>query len=558
MTDVTPTVKQLQGETEYLWDLEDVPAQIFEDDTPDWYDPIPRIQLSEFGSWADVVNWASPLFEVEKPLGSGLQQQIDAWKSKYSNPSDRLVAAIRFVQDDVRYLGIELGPYSHLPNQPETVYERRFGDCKDKALLLVTILRALDIEAYPALVNTEAQEAIDEWQPSPYAFNHAIAQVVLDGQTYWIDATMNLQRGGMSQYYSPGYVRALVIRPGSEALTKIPPPTLSEPTILVSSIYTVDVESPGARLDIVTTYLGQDADEMRFRLTQHSRAEVARLFLNYYASIDPGIEPDGQAEIDDDPTTNRLVISERYRIPSFWQDGKREIIAERIEEELDTPRISRRTMPLAVSFPLNVAQHVEVRLGRDPGIFDSDGTVDDGITHFAYKIKTDGGALVADFALRTLGDHVPPNLVKTHLKALEEIRKNLSIQLDENGASVTAATWVWLAIMLALVVLPLAVGLYRMRGSTAPDPLVESRPHPTPQAVDPGRRPETAVTLAGSELGQHISRLTCSCGSRYAPEGIEANKQSLTFDGKRMVVVGLACSACGEARDLYFVPAPQQ
>jgi hypothetical protein len=262
--------------------------------------------------------------------------------------------------------------------------------------------------------------------------------------------------------------------------------------------------------------------------------------------------------IDDDVATNRLVITERYRIPTFWKDGAREIIAERIEEELDTPRISRRTMPLAVSFPVHVAQHIEVRLGRDPGVFDREGVVDDGITRFSYKVGSDGSALVADFTLRTLSDNVAPNLVKAHLESLDKIRKNLEVELDENGASVAAATWVWLAVLLGLVALPLGIGLFKLRGQTRPDPLAETEPQVTaPPQPEPGLRPETAVPLARTELGNHVANLRCACGSRYAADAIDVESQTITFDGRRMVVVGLACSSCGQARDLYFVPATQ-
>ena len=47
------------------------------------------------------------------------------------------------------------------PSAPDAVYARRWGDCKEKALLMVTMLRALGIEASPALVNTERRDDID-------------------------------------------------------------------------------------------------------------------------------------------------------------------------------------------------------------------------------------------------------------------------------------------------------------------------------------------------------------------------------------------------------------
>jgi transglutaminase-like putative cysteine protease len=563
-TDAVPAVRTLAGETEYVWSLSDVPALVFEDDTPAWFNPVPRIQMSEFGSWEEVVAWALPLYGVEGPLSPALAKQIEAWRS-LEDPERRLVEAVRFVQDEVRYLGIELGPYSHLPTGPSTVFERRFGDCKDKALLLVTVLGALGIEAYPALVNTDARQALEGWQPSPYAFDHVIVMVVLGDRALWIDATINLQRGGLPQFYNPPYARALVIRPGSRELAIIPPATSDAPTIDATTVYCVDPTTGSATLDVVTTYRGSDADEMRFELSRHSRAEVGRSFLNFYSLLDPDIEPEGLPRIDDDPMTNTVVITERYFIPRFWRNGARRIVADRIEEELDTPRISRRTMPLAVSFPVHVAQRIEVRLGRDPGVDEDTSTTSDGVTQFSYKCTVDGSALVLEYTLRTLRDNVPPTQVATHLASLETIRKALEFEIDEQSTEVAVGTWLWLSIMACFVLAPIGIGLITMRKKPAPDPLLEPigagpirRTHEArsvePTRTESGLRPDAAIPLAHADVGRHVSSLACACGRRYSHDAVGGDAQSLTFDGRKMIVVDVSCPSCGSSRDMYFVP----
>ena len=96
------------------------------------------------------------------------------------------------MQDEVRYFGIEMGSSTVKPGDPSTVFSRRFGDCKDKSLLFVTILRALGIEAYPVLVNSTVRRALADWQPSDGAFDHCIAVARCDDQTYWLDPTPEL------------------------------------------------------------------------------------------------------------------------------------------------------------------------------------------------------------------------------------------------------------------------------------------------------------------------------------------------------------------------------
>ena len=199
-----------------------MPAVEPEDAAPSWFDPFPGVQISEFESWSDVVNWALPLYQVKQSPSGTLAQEIDRLKNSSDKPEARLISALRFVQDEIRYMGIELGPNSHQPNQPSTVFERRFGDCKDKSLLLSSILNSIGIEAHPALVNTEAKSSLSAWQPTPIAFDHCIVQAKIAGKTYWIDPTISMQRGQLDQYYAPDYALALVIRDGGHELERIP------------------------------------------------------------------------------------------------------------------------------------------------------------------------------------------------------------------------------------------------------------------------------------------------------------------------------------------------
>ena len=75
------------------------------------------------------------------PLGrAGLGERPAA-----SDERERLLAAMRFVQSEVRYLALALGNGSYVPSPPELVLKRRYGDCKDKTLLALSLLKGLSI-----------------------------------------------------------------------------------------------------------------------------------------------------------------------------------------------------------------------------------------------------------------------------------------------------------------------------------------------------------------------------------------------------------------------------
>src|ERR1041385_2844591 len=98
---------------------------------------------------------------------------------------DRLLASI---ETNVRYAGVEVGDGSIVPRAPKTVLGNKYGDCKDKATLLVALLRAAGIHAHVALVHSGTGfDAIADL-PGVDHFNHAI--VAVDGDPMlWIDPT---------------------------------------------------------------------------------------------------------------------------------------------------------------------------------------------------------------------------------------------------------------------------------------------------------------------------------------------------------------------------------
>jgi transglutaminase-like putative cysteine protease len=553
-TELAPAVRQLGSDTEHVWEQTGVPAITSDDKTPDWFNPLPQIQLSEFASWDDVVRWALPLYKLQGALPPALTKQIAQWRDTLSQADARVIAALRFAQDEVRYTGIEMGPYSHLPNQPPVVFARRFGDCKDKSLLLATMLGALGIEAYPALVNTEAQHTVSEFQPTPFAFDHVIVQAKLDGRTYWLDPTITLQRGGLPEQYNPNYGRALVIRDGNGALEEIPPPTALALATTIKEVYTIADNSASAQLDVITTYHGMDADEIRYGLARQSITEVGRRFLNYYANDHPSIEALSPPRIDDDQAANVLMITERYRISDFLQDQSLTLGAYRINQEMVKPSISKRSTPLGIPFPANINQTIEVNLA-EPLLIDNDAaTVANEWLRFEYRCEVMGKTLRLNYAYQSLADHVPAARVKKYLEAVDQIQNRLgyALSLDHRNAAPKADSTLVGVTLLAVIFGPLIVfGIIKGVKSR------QYKPRQTEfkqrQAVAQGAAPEVAIPLQHeADLSRHLRAFQCACGTPYDPQAALMHKDNIVFDGQRLVIVQLSCDVCRREQDVYF------
>jgi len=86
-------------------------------------------------------------------------------------------------------VGLEFGISAFKPHAAASVYEKLYGDCKDKATLLITMLGLAGIKAHPALLTAETLHPVRSQLPTLEAFNHCIAVAEIDGKEVWLDAT---------------------------------------------------------------------------------------------------------------------------------------------------------------------------------------------------------------------------------------------------------------------------------------------------------------------------------------------------------------------------------
>ena len=249
---------------------------------PSWYDDYPFVTITEYNSWEEVINWGVELFSnYQHELPSAVQSKISEWK-KIANGDKDLFAtlAIRYVQDQIRYLGLESGLNTHKPHSPAEVFKNSYGDCKDKSLLLSMILQSQKIPAYVALLNTTKKETMTETPPSPGEFDHAIVAIQRSSGYIYVDPTINHQRGELINLYIPPYGYALVIRDTEKSLQPVEPDAFNASHIeeKLEVNYT-----DSSRLEVSTLYEGGKADAIRSSLSGASMSEMEENYLQYYA-----------------------------------------------------------------------------------------------------------------------------------------------------------------------------------------------------------------------------------------------------------------------------------
>jgi len=138
---------------------------------------LPYLHVSTIGSVEEFGRWYSQLLEPGLALDENLQKiarQIDA---RNLSPQAKAQAVYESVKRLTKYIGFEFGVHSYQPYSVSTVERRGFGDCKDKAAMLVALLRAVGVQAEFAMIRTRAAGEMAEGAYSVQQFDHAMVFV---------------------------------------------------------------------------------------------------------------------------------------------------------------------------------------------------------------------------------------------------------------------------------------------------------------------------------------------------------------------------------------------
>jgi transglutaminase-like putative cysteine protease/Flp pilus assembly protein TadD len=198
-----------------------------------------------------------------------------------SSPKDKEQAILEFLDKEIRYTGIEFAENTIIPHPTAETLSRKYGDCKDKALLLVALLRAAKVPAYMALLNTGRAAGVLPDLPGMGMFDHAIVYVPGDPDR-WIDPTDKYERVGQLPIDDQGR-SALIVRTGTQALVRTPEDS-SQANVLLEIPEIHLAENGPAR--VVETTQPHGGFESGFRRTYTDRQDkkVQENLANYAKS----------------------------------------------------------------------------------------------------------------------------------------------------------------------------------------------------------------------------------------------------------------------------------
>ncbi len=358
--------------------------------------PVLRYAWGDATTWDAVAQWYRDLLGTTASgttASASVVGQVESLIAGIESPRGRFEALLEHVRQKVRYVAVEVGIGGYRPTPAAETLQRRWGDCKDKSLLLIEMLAAVGIEAYPALILLDQDARIDTGFPTPFVFNHLIVAVSAAG----LDKTSNdpvaedllfvdpTQTQGGPHWLHAGVQDqdALVVLNDGGRLVRTPTmPSAAARVVTVELAVRVD---GSGQADVTIEGTGRLAAAVAIREQQGSRAAVEAELRDVVAAWFPGATIgmlDWQM-VDHDLPRVRLRVGvdlarvvegqgERraLRLPGLplWP-APRDLVADRVDPAVLLPGVFRTSWQIRLPNPACVPDVEPVALESPLGHF---------------------------------------------------------------------------------------------------------------------------------------------------------------------------------------------
>lgn len=270
-----------KGNTVYSWKWNGVPKLEFESSAPAirYYAPHLVVYIKSYmkdGKKENIITGIPDLYNYYYNFTdktdtdqSELKSIVDSLTAGITNEEEKVKHIFYWVQDNIKYVAFEAGLEGFVPRPASTVCSKRYGDCKDMANILTTMLNMADVEAHLTWIGTRDIPYTYEQVPTPLSDNHMICAYKSSNGYKFLDATASYIPFGMPTPFIQGKEALIKIDKQNYDLVKVPE------------------INPEHNLLEETMQLKLDGDKLTGRSTSHYTGYVDMIFTELFKNVKP-------------------------------------------------------------------------------------------------------------------------------------------------------------------------------------------------------------------------------------------------------------------------------
>ncbi len=177
----SPNIIQDGNKKIYLWEYKNIPQITEETSMPPMDEVAFRIMVTTMNSWDEFSSWWRKKIAGKIEPDEAIKKKVAELTATVSTSKKKIEAIFDYVKKEVRYVSIDLGKSGYEPENAKRVFENKYGDCKDKSTLLISMLKVAGIPAYYVLIPTSSAGNLIKDFPYPFQFDHCIVAVEKEG-----------------------------------------------------------------------------------------------------------------------------------------------------------------------------------------------------------------------------------------------------------------------------------------------------------------------------------------------------------------------------------------
>ena len=274
---------------------------------------------------------------------------------------------MRHIQDEFRYLSIDLATGGWIPASPATVARQRHGDCKDLVWLASAVLRRWGVRARPILVGTGLREGVSSLLPMTILFNHAVLEVEVAGAPRWFDLTLRSQGGDFSSQPVGWFGFGMPVDARTETLQAQPP---SQGANLYALRETISLDTRRGKPSAAEQRLwaeGFQAESLRRARLAQGAEGFANERLKQAQKRYGKAQRIGTLQWRDDRDRNVFELAEAFDLADVVYPGERgeralyDVPQNLVLQTFSVPEDKPRRSPWSMPFPLEIRHMITVR-----------------------------------------------------------------------------------------------------------------------------------------------------------------------------------------------------
>jgi len=444
----TPQIQTGSGELDIQWrNLVPVAAEA---DTPRWFTRQDQVQLSDFSDWSEVATRLAPLYDAAVPI---VKQPANA----AATPA-MILDALRLVQSKVHALSVAGdGPY--VPADPAALLQRGFGDSRDLARLLVSLLRRLGVDAQVALADSRRGALLDRSLPSPYVLDSALVLVRAGDRRYWINPAAIAPASALPTTDTADLRHALLLGASGGKVVLLPPPPAD--SRLRSLLQQFELRAGNSRpgtLTVTTQFQGGWAQSVRADLLAQTQAQLQLTQIQGVAQDYPDASPVGAVQLQDLPDRQLVQLTARFSIPRPFGEAQHpyfSFFAEGLADAVQPRDELTRRLPLGVPWPLKLEQHIQATVPPDVHVLGSTTVIENPAFRYQREVRFTAGRLDILHSYVARSDHVDPADYPRFLAANAQVYQLLGLRVQPDASWwQRARDWLglyWLVLIISAV-----------------------------------------------------------------------------------------------------------